>query len=132
MEKRLRNVTEKSAGRTPTLPGFDLLLVLDTELPALTTPRSSSFGACFILVQARPLGQYSDSLCKAAGRVHTSGMPLAEKLDPLVLALLNAPIDDEPTTEEDLRAVAEANASLAAGDRTYTVEELAREWNIDL
>ena len=59
-------------------------------------------------------------------------MPLAEKLDPLVLALLNAPIDDEPTTEEDLRAVAEANASLAAGDRTYTVEELAREWNIDL
>jgi len=64
--------------------------------------------------------------------MHTKGMPLAEKLDPLVLALLNAPIDDEPTTEEDLRAVAEADASLATGERTFTVEELAREWGIAL
>ncbi len=64
--------------------------------------------------------------------MHTSGMPLAEKLDPLVLALLNAPIDDEPTTDEDLRAIEEASASLKAGERTYTVEELAREWDIAL
>jgi hypothetical protein len=47
--------------------------------------------------------------------------------DPVLRALANAPVDDEPTTEEDLRAIAEADASLAAGEPTYTTEELLRE-----
>jgi hypothetical protein len=34
-------------------------------------------------------------------------------LDPLVLSLINAPLDDESTTEEDLRAIDKATNATA-------------------
>ena len=36
--------------------------------------------------------------------------------DPIYLAFLNAPEDDEPLTDEDLAAIAEAKADVARGD----------------
>ena len=53
-------------------------------------------------------------------------MPLAEKLDPVDLSLANAPVDDEPTTEGDLAAIAEANEAVRRGD-VLTTAELMRE-----
>lgn len=52
-------------------------------------------------------------------------MPLAEKLDPLLLSLANAPLDDEPTTEEDLRAIAEADEAVRRGD-VISLEDFER------
>jgi hypothetical protein len=45
--------------------------------------------------------------------------------DPAVNALLNVPEDDEPITEEDILAEAEADADIAAG-RVYSHEEAKR------
>lgn len=39
----------------------------------------------------------------------------------------NAPLDDEPETEEERQAVAEAEADIAAG-RTVSLDELLREF----
>lgn len=47
--------------------------------------------------------------------------------DPLLLALANAPEDDEPWTEEDEAAVAESRADFAAG-RTISLEEMPRKY----
>jgi hypothetical protein len=64
-----------------------------------------------------------------------SSLPTAERLleslksgeyDPVILALLTAPIDDEAETDEERVAVEEAKADLAAG-RVVTNEELRRE-----
>lgn len=52
---------------------------------------------------------------------------LARKADPVAWSLDNAPLDDEPTTEADLKAIAEAEAELAAGEPTITLEELEAE-----
>jgi hypothetical protein len=41
---------------------------------------------------------------------------LASLVDPLALALANAPLDDEPLTEEEQQALAGARASLARGE----------------
>ena len=46
--------------------------------------------------------------------------------DPLVRKLSEAPYDDEPETEEERAAVAEAYEDIAAG-RVYTAEEVKRE-----
>ena len=43
-------------------------------------------------------------------------------IDPVLFAFLTAPIDDEEWTEEELAAIAEGEADLAAG-RTYSLEE---------
>jgi len=51
--------------------------------------------------------------------------PVAEKLNPVTLSLLNAPVDDEPLTEEDLKAIAEADEDIRRGD-VMTTEELKR------
>ncbi len=51
--------------------------------------------------------------------------PVAEKLDPVSLSLLNAPVDDEPLTEEDLKAIAEADEDIRRGD-VMTTDELKR------
>jgi hypothetical protein len=59
-------------------------------------------------------------------------MPLAEKLDPAIVALANAPASDEPETDEERAAVAAAKASLRAGEPTQTLQELADEWGIIL
>jgi Spy/CpxP family protein refolding chaperone len=45
--------------------------------------------------------------------------------DPVLRSLLNAPIDDEPETEEERKAVDEAKEALAEG-RVMSDEEMAR------
>jgi hypothetical protein len=51
--------------------------------------------------------------------------PVASKLDPVTLSLLNAPVDDEPLTEEDIKALEEADEDIQRGD-VMTTEELKR------
>ena len=63
---------------------------------------------------------------------YTLPMPLAEKLDPVALSLTNAPVDDEPETEEELRAIAETREALRAGKPLATLEEVAKELGIVL
>lgn len=47
---------------------------------------------------------------------------------PAFAAMRNAPLDDEPVTEEDRRAIEEGWASVAEnGGRWYTHEEVRRE-----
>jgi hypothetical protein len=46
--------------------------------------------------------------------------------DPVVAAFRDAPLDNEPFTEEDEAALAEARADLAAG-RTVSLDEAMRE-----
>ena len=41
---------------------------------------------------------------------------LAGLVDPVLLAFMEAPEDDEPTTQEDLAALAEGRAELARGE----------------
>jgi hypothetical protein len=43
--------------------------------------------------------------------------------DPLLYALANAPLDDEPLTDEDRAAIAEARAEIERGE-TVTLDEL--------
>ena len=50
----------------------------------------------------------------------------AEESDPAWEALKNAPWDDEPLTEEDKKAIKEANEDFAAG-RYITHEDLKKE-----
>jgi hypothetical protein len=49
--------------------------------------------------------------------------------DPLIKKLLDAPYDDEPETEEERAAVAEALEDLKAG-RTIPMEEIRREFGV--
>lgn len=51
---------------------------------------------------------------------------LEQLTDPVLLAFLNAPEDDEPLTDEDLAAIAEAKADIAAG-RTVPLAEVLAE-----
>jgi hypothetical protein len=46
--------------------------------------------------------------------------------DPVLRALLEAPLDDEPETEEERQAVHEAREELARGE-VRTLEEVRRE-----
>lgn len=52
--------------------------------------------------------------------------PIKRAMSPLDRALANAPLDDEPVTEEEERAVAVARQALARGE-TLTSSELRRE-----
>lgn len=47
-------------------------------------------------------------------------------LDPVTRAILTAPLDDEPYTDEDRAAVAAADAAIARGD-VVSHEEIKRE-----
>ena len=47
--------------------------------------------------------------------------------DPVLLALLMAPEDDEPVTEEDLAALAEARAERERGETIPLEEYIARQ-----
>lgn len=49
--------------------------------------------------------------------------------DPVLRAMLEAPEDDEPETEEERAAVAEAYEELAAGKMT-PLEDVKREFNL--
>lgn len=71
--------------------------------------------ALYRLVDSIPMDQLDD----ARQRLE----PLA---DPVLAALANAPYDDEPETDEERAAVAEARADLNAGN-FVTMEELRRE-----
>jgi len=46
-------------------------------------------------------------------------------LDPVSVALANAPIDDEPVSEEEAREIAEARAAIARGEVVSNEEVLA-------
>jgi hypothetical protein len=48
------------------------------------------------------------------------------RADPVIAAFRDAPIDDEPWTEEDEAAAAEGRADLAAG-RTISLDEALRD-----
>jgi len=50
--------------------------------------------------------------------------------DPVVAAFRDAPEDDEPWTEADEAAVAEADADFATG-RTVSLEEIERKYEIE-
>ena len=47
-------------------------------------------------------------------------------LDPVSVALANAPIDDEPVSEEETRDIAEARAAAARGEVVSNEEVLAQ------
>jgi hypothetical protein len=55
-------------------------------------------------------------------RLEAAREALAALADPVLLALLSAPEDDEPLTDEDLQALEEARADREAG-RTITLDE---------
>jgi hypothetical protein len=50
-----------------------------------------------------------------------------EREDPVLRLLDNAPVDDEPWTDEDEAAVAESRAELAAGAPLIPLEQVMRE-----
>jgi hypothetical protein len=50
---------------------------------------------------------------------------LEAMLDPVSVALANAPIDDEPVSEEEVRDIAAARASFARGEVVSNEEVLA-------
>ncbi|MBI2170458.1 MAG: hypothetical protein HYU30_00325 [Chloroflexi bacterium] len=54
---------------------------------------------------------------------------LRDEGDPVLQALLNAPIDDEPETEEERRAVEEAKEDIRAG-RVVSLEEIKKEFGL--
>ena len=49
--------------------------------------------------------------------------------DPVLRSIIEAPWDDEPVTEEDLKAIAESNRDIAAG-RVISHEDLKAELGI--
>jgi hypothetical protein len=55
-------------------------------------------------------------------RLDAAREALAALADPVLLALLSAPEDDEPLTDEDLRAIAEGEEDRRLG-RTISLEE---------
>mgnify|MGYP001582938126 FL=1 len=51
---------------------------------------------------------------------------LRDEGDPVLQAFLNAPLDDEPLTEEDIKAIEEGKEDIKAG-RVYTLEQVKTE-----
>ena len=60
-------------------------------------------------------------------RLDAAREALAALADPVLLALLSAPEDDEPFTEEDLQAIAEGRAEMERGELVYLDDLIARE-----
>ncbi len=50
--------------------------------------------------------------------------------DPVAWMLAHAPLDDEPETDDERAAVAEADRELAEGAQTVSLEQLKRELDI--
>ncbi len=48
--------------------------------------------------------------------------------DPVLLALANAPVDDEPETDDERQAVESSKAELRSGGRLFTHEEVRKHW----
>jgi len=59
-------------------------------------------------------------------RLQEAEAVLTPLLDPVGLAFLNAPEDDEETTEEDLRALDEARAEFERGE-TMSLDDVMQE-----
>ena len=53
-------------------------------------------------------------------------------IDPVALALANAPLDDEPVTEEDRRRFHEGRAFFADGGRGASMEEVLADFGLTL
>ncbi len=51
---------------------------------------------------------------------------LRDKGDTVLQAFLNAPLDDEPLTEEDIKAIEDGKEDIKAG-RVYTLEQVKTE-----
>jgi hypothetical protein len=66
---------------------------------------------------------FSGVLCTLPDWCHNLGMPVAEKLDPVILSLVNAPFDDEPETEEERAAVKETREFLRAGGKLMSLDD---------
>ena len=62
-------------------------------------------------------------------RLEEAETVLTPLLDPLALALLNAPEDDEPTTAEDIAALEAARLKYLRGE-TISHEEVRREFGL--
>jgi hypothetical protein len=60
-------------------------------------------------------------------RLSAAREALAALADPVLLALLSAPEDDEPLTDEDLEALAEARAERERGELVLLDDLIARE-----
>jgi len=58
--------------------------------------------------------------CLDAARIFIAGLT-----DPVLAAFMEAPEDDEPTTEEDLSAIAEGNAAAARGEAIPLADVMA-------
>ena len=52
-----------------------------------------------------------------------------KECDPVLQAFLDAPEDDEPVTEEDLKAIEEAEEAIARGE-TESLEDVLREFGL--
>ncbi len=64
------------------------------------------------------------------GKIEAANKYLEALADEALLeAFRNAPIDDEPVTEEDLKAIEEAEEAIARGE-TQSLEEVMREFGI--
>jgi hypothetical protein len=72
------------------------------------------------LVEELPEGEVADSAERLLEQLRTYGD------DPLARKLLGAPIDDEPETDEERAAVAEAREAITRGD-VVRDEDLERE-----
>ena len=64
-----------------------------------------------------------DAMLAAGGQ---AGLDFLKQTDPVLYALVTAPEDDEPETEEERAAVAEAYEDIAQGN-VISHEELIRE-----
>ena len=71
----------------------------------------------------RLIDELSDQELNAVGR-YLCSLHLSE--DPVAASLADVPVDDEPVTDADLKAINESDEDLAAG-RVVTLEELRRE-----
>jgi hypothetical protein len=58
-------------------------------------------------------------------RLPAARATLARLVDPVLLAFLTAPEDDEPLTDEDLAAIEEGRADIERGD-VVSLEEVER------
>ena len=71
----------------------------------------------------RFIDELSDQELHAVGR-YVCSLHLSE--DPVAASLAHVPVDDEPVTDADLKAIDESDEDLAAG-RVVTLEELRQE-----
>lgn len=82
---------------------------------------------CLKIHHAAAVAGSGPSLARTSIWAHTFPVaPLANEPDPVTLSLLNAPEDDEPETEEELRAIEETRAYLRSGGKLIPHEEVER------